>query len=108
MSRATRTWSKQKMTVVRTKRRTLVSGANRGRGPRTHSLFRIREIEQHSMSQQPERMRRNLHGTWRTANALRSTPRRDPEGRSTRWKWDVLTNRVPPLWVFSTRKMDAG
>ncbi|KAG8363288.1 hypothetical protein BUALT_Bualt19G0006500 [Buddleja alternifolia] len=56
------------------------------------------------MSQQPEHVRRHLWGTWRTANALRSTPLRSPEGRSTRRKWDVLANRMPSLWVFNTRK----
>ncbi|KAG8379392.1 hypothetical protein BUALT_Bualt07G0083800 [Buddleja alternifolia] len=98
---------KMKTTVVGTKCRTLVFWANRGWGPHTHSLFCIREIEEDSMSQQPERVRRHLHGTWRTANALRSTPRRDHEGRSTRRKWDVGQPCAPVVGI-QHKETDVG
>ncbi|KAL2247934.1 UNVERIFIED_CONTAM: hypothetical protein Sindi_2645700 [Sesamum indicum] len=85
----------------------LLSGANRGRGPRTHRVFRIREIGRRRNGP-ATRARAAVRGTWDTAGALRSTPRRGPEGCSAGRKRDVWDNGMPSPIGMQHRKPTAA
>lgn len=53
-------------------------GANRGRVPHTHSIFRIQEIEHNVVGQHPEKVWKHPRKMWYTTNAFEVHPEPQP------------------------------